>query len=137
VSPGGLRNFSNLGIAVQRDGSLTFDSSKLASALASSPANVSALLTTSGTSSNGLALRAANTLDGIIASTGILASRSDGINRTIAGIGKQRDRLSQHLVDVEARYRKQYSALDTLVAGFQQTSQYLTQQLANLPKTSG
>jgi flagellar hook-associated protein 2 len=34
---------------------------------------------------------------------------------------------------VQARYLKQFQALDSLLSGMQQTSTYLSQQLANLP----
>jgi flagellar hook-associated protein 2 len=44
--------------------------------------------------------------------------------------------LGRRFVQIEARYRAQYAALDTLVAGMQRTSQYLSQQLANLPSTT-
>ena len=33
---------------------------------------------------------------------------------------------------IEKRYRSQFTALDTLVAGMKTTSTFLTQQLANL-----
>jgi len=35
---------------------------------------------------------------------------------------------------MEERYRLEFSRLDTLLAGMSQTSSYLAQQLANLPK---
>ena len=36
---------------------------------------------------------------------------------------------------IEARYRRQFTALDSLLAQLQSTSSYLAQQLANLPKS--
>lgn len=132
-----LRSLSDLGVALQRDGSLTFNSAKLDSALTSSPSDVTAFLTTTGTSNDGLAVRAAKELDGLVSGSGLFASRSEGITRSITDIGNARARLNRRLIDIEARYRKQYGALDSLVASFQQTSQYLSQQLANLPKSGG
>lgn len=130
-----LRSLSDLGIALQRDGSLTFNSTKLESALSTSSSDVTAFLTTTVTGNDGLAVRAAKELDGLVSSSGLFASRSEGITRSITDIVKARDRLNKRLIDIEARYRKQYGALDTLVASFQRTSQYLSQQLANLPKS--
>jgi flagellar capping protein FliD len=37
------------------------------------------------------------------------------------------------LTELQARYTKQFNALDTLLAKLQSTSNYLTQQLGNLP----
>jgi flagellar hook-associated protein 2 len=44
--------------------------------------------------------------------------------------------MNRRLAQIETRYRAQFTALDTLVSSMQKTSQYLTQQLANLPSTS-
>jgi flagellar hook-associated protein 2 len=104
--------------------------------MASSTTNVGDLLSSTSTTLPGIAVRMTTTLDGILSSTGLLASRTEGINRSIADVGDQRERLARRLVQIEARYRKQFSALDTLVASMQKTSQYLTQQLANLPSTT-
>ena len=35
---------------------------------------------------------------------------------------------------IEARYRRQFTALDSLLSQLQTTSSYLAQQLANVPK---
>jgi flagellar hook-associated protein 2 len=69
-------------------------------------------------------------------SGGALDSRTDGINDSIKRLTDQGDALSVHLKQIEARYRAQYTALDVLMASMQTTSNFLTQQLANLPKTS-
>ncbi len=68
----------------------------------------------------------------IMASDGALASRTEGIGRSITDIGKQRDALENRLVDIEKRYRAQFSALDVMLSSMNQTSTYLTQQLAQL-----
>lgn len=126
---------SDLGVALQRDGSLVFSSTKFDAAMASSTANVGDLLSSSSTTSPGLAARITTALDSILSSTGLLASRTEGINRSISDLDRQRETLSRRLVQIEARYRKQFSGLDSLISSMQKTSQYLTQQLANLPGT--
>ena len=40
------------------------------------------------------------------------------------------------MVSIEARYRKQFTALDVMMSNMSQTSSYLTTQLANLNKIS-
>jgi flagellar hook-associated protein 2 len=42
--------------------------------------------------------------------------------------------MVKRLESVEKRYRARFVALDTMMGRMQQTSNYLTQQLANLPK---
>jgi len=70
--------------------------------------------------------------DSILANDGALSGRTNGINSSIKDITKQRDTLEVRLGNLEARYRKQFSALDTMLGSMNQTSTYLTQQLASL-----
>lgn len=76
-------------------------------------------------------------LDGMLnrlleSKTGLFDTKSDSLNASIKDIGKQRDKLNDRLTQVEARYRKQFAALDTMVGQFQSTSNYLSQQLSAL-----
>nr|WP_315221621.1 flagellar filament capping protein FliD [uncultured Duganella sp.] len=78
-----------------------------------------------------------NTLTaGYLGAQGALTSRTTGLNKTVADITKQRDAFSVRLVDIEARYRKQYSALDVLISNMNTTTSFLTQQLAALSANS-
>ncbi len=65
----------------------------------------------------------------------LVDGRTDGINKTIRDIGNQRDALNRRLADIEQRYRAQFTALDAMISSLNATSNFLTQQLANLPKT--
>jgi len=87
--------------------------------------------------SRGIAWQLDQTITALLGEKGTLASRTDGIDRSIEDIESRRAVLERRLEDIEARYRKQFAALDSLVASMQQTSNYLTQQLANLPSASG
>lgn len=69
-----------------------------------------------------------------LGSKGYIASQTTGLNQSVKDIGTQKDALSARLVDVEARYRAQYTKLDTLVASLNSTASYLTQQLASIAK---
>ena len=68
----------------------------------------------------------------VLASDGSLASRTDGIGKTIKDIGNRRAALETRLIAIERRYRTQFVALDTMLSNMNQTSTYLTQQLAKL-----
>ena len=86
--------------------------------------------------SRGYAYQLTNLLGGFLGSAGSIASTADGVNRSIKDIGKQRETLNNRLYDVEARYRAQFTTLDRVVSGLNNTSNFLTQQLAALTGTS-
>lgn len=69
----------------------------------------------------------------LLGSSGPISSRTDGINQSIKDIDDQRNALNTRLTQIEAAYRQQFTALDTLLGQMQATSSYLTQQLASLP----
>ncbi len=82
--------------------------------------------------SNGYASQL-NTLVGtFLGTSGLISGRTDGLNRTIKDIDAQREVINKRLVNIEARYRKQFTALDVMLANMGNTSSYLTQQLASL-----
>jgi len=83
--------------------------------------------------SQGYAFQLNQFLDKLLVSDGALASRTDGIDRSIKDISDRREVLGRRLSVIEARYRKQFTALDTLISNMTQTSNFLQQQLANLP----
>lgn len=132
---GGVSTLSDLGITFNRDGSLSLVSSKLDAALNDPDKNVGAFFT-GADGKGGLANSLNARLDGILKSGGVLDSRTDGINRSIKDIDVQRERLGIRLEMTEKRFRAQFSALDAAVGSMAQTSTYLSQQLANLPKIS-
>jgi flagellar hook-associated protein 2 len=67
-----------------------------------------------------------------VSSTGPLASATTGVNNTIKDLSKRRADLQTRLVEVEKRYRTQFTALDSMLSSMNQTSVYLTQQLARM-----
>lgn len=84
----------------------------------------------------GFAYKIDQLIDGFLENDSLIDSRIDGINSSIKDIESQRITLGRRLEDTEKRYRAQYAALDTLIAGMTQTSNFLQQQLANLPTIS-
>lgn len=69
----------------------------------------------------------------ILDSSGAIAGRTEGINRSVRDIDSRREILQRRLDMIEKRYRAQFTALDGLIASMTTTSNFLTQQLANLP----
>ncbi|MFZ3043283.1 MAG: flagellar filament capping protein FliD [Thiobacillus sp.] len=72
----------------------------------------------------------------VLASDSIIAARTEGIGRSITDIDKRRTDLQARLVNIEKRYRAQFTALDTMLSSMNTTSSFLTQQLASLPGSS-
>ena len=68
----------------------------------------------------------------LLSSSGPISSHTGGINKSIEDIGKRRAMLNTRLASVEARYRAQFTQLDTTISSMTTTSNYLTQQLASL-----
>ncbi|MDO8651597.1 MAG: flagellar filament capping protein FliD [Undibacterium sp.] len=66
---------------------------------------------------------------------GALVGSTSNIDRSLKDIAKQKDVLNNRLFDVEARYRKQFTALDLTLSSLTNTSTYLTQQLSALTGT--
>lgn len=131
---GGISTLSDIGISVQTDGTLATDSAKLAAALADTSKDVAALFTQTTTGNEGIAVRFNTAMKAVVAFDGLIAGRTDGIAASIKDIGQTRDALNIRLTQIEARYRAQFSALDSLLASMNKTSQYLSQQLSSLPR---
>jgi flagellar hook-associated protein 2 len=134
--PGTASNLSTLsaaGIQFQKDGSLSVDSDKLDKILADPKNNIGALFATSDSGIKGYASRLNDVVKAMVfGNDGLLNTRVDGINTTIKNINAQKAAMNAHLAEVEKRYNAQFTALDTAIASMTTTSNFLTQQLANL-----
>ena len=86
------------------------------------------------TITRGIAGQLDDLLDSFLQTDGFINAREQGINESLEDIEDDRIRLDDRIVALEARLIRQFSALDALVAQFNQTSNFLTQQLANLPQ---
>lgn len=120
---------SDIGVSLEKDGTLKLDTSKLNKAIAADYAGVTSVVAKVGTAYK-------DGLEGLVGATGNIATATNSASNLIKDLGKRGTALLSRLTQVEARYRKQFSALDTLVASMNKTSSYLTQQLANLPGAS-
>lgn len=137
-SASGVYGLSEVGISFQKDGTLQLDEGKLNAALNNPDKDIPAFfgnITGETTPSTpGFMSQLSQLIDGMTRSDGLINSRMEGINIAIKGIGKQREALNYQLEETEKRLRAQFTALDVMIASMTQTSNYLEQQLANLPK---
>lgn len=124
------QRLSDIGVSIDKSGNLSLDSAKLSKALAADFQGVANLVEKVGTSFK-------TGLESMVGSTGTISGLTDTINSTIKRLGQQENVLTQRISRIEDRYRQQFTALDSAIAGMKQTSTYLTQQLANLPSVRG
>jgi flagellar hook-associated protein 2 len=118
---------SEIGIATQKDGTLSVSSTKLSAALADNLEGVGNLFLAAG---SGLAQAVIDYSDGAIRlGDGILTARIDGahneINKVEARIAEKEDQLDRFEQDLI----RKFAALETLVSQINAQGSYLTQQL--------
>jgi flagellar hook-associated protein 2 len=70
----------------------------------------------------------------LVSSKGLLASRTESLQSQVKAIEHDRTSLNERLEKTEARYRKQFSALDQQMSSMQSMSAYLAQQLAAISR---
>lgn len=133
IGDGTIGSLSELGIQTQRDGTLKLDSAKLDAVLRDNFGGVGALFT----ADNGVATRLNGMLDGLLERGGLLAMRTEGLDRQLKAIATERGKLDVRLEKLEAQYRARFAALDALVAGLQSSGDYLMQQLQSTASIIG
>jgi flagellar hook-associated protein 2 len=84
--------------------------------------------------SKGFAARLSDTIGSIVGNDGLIDASTDGVQAQIKDLDNQEAALQRRLDQIQQAYYAQYSALDTLISSLKSTGDYLTQQLANLPK---
>jgi len=127
---GAYRVLSEVGLTMQKDGTMTLDSAELEAALEADIDGVAQLF---GADGQGFANRLATLADGWLSTDGLIDTREDGLKARVDDLVDQQIAFGRNLERVEARFLAQFTALDGLVAQLQSTSQFLTNQLAQLP----
>ena len=125
------RSLSDLGISIDRFGNLSFLSSKLETALTNDPEAVEAVFADTsyqGAPIEGIAANLDSMLDTFLGSAGLLSSRTTSINGVLASIESERSELDRRMQSVEARYYKQFNAMDSMLAEIEATGNFLSQQ---------
>ncbi|MDX1698457.1 MAG: flagellar filament capping protein FliD [Thiohalobacterales bacterium] len=128
--PSGLAYLGDIGVSFSREGVLTVDATRLDSALNNNFSAVSELFATDG---QGFANRLDSLVDGWLASDGLIDGRTDSLDDSKRLLESREESLEYRMSQVEARLFAQFSALDTLLANLQVTSDFLSQQLRQLP----
>lgn len=127
-------NFSTLSqIGIAQDpttGKLKIDDDKLKTALTSKSIDTQKLLVGDG-KTTGITTTTANLVKDYLATDGILDSATTSINATLKSLTKQYLAVSSSIDDTIARYKAQFTQLDTMMSKLNNTSNYLTQQFSS------
>lgn len=121
---------ASVGVTTQKDGSLALDNAKLTAALNSNFDEVAKLFG----AENGVATRLSNAITPRLAADAEIDVRSKRLNAKSVELQKAQAALETRMAAVEARYRKQFTALDSLLSKLSSTSNFLTQQLSSISK---
>ena len=117
----GVSTLAEIGIKTDKAGLLVLDSVKLDKVIAANSDAVPQLFS----SVKGVAPAFDTVLTNYLSSIGTLSSRVDGVNKRIAGIAAERVKLNVRLAGIEARYRKQFTAMDNLLGKLKSTGTFL------------
>jgi len=126
---GSLSQLSNIGIEMQRDGTLKVDDSKLDDAISGNLADVVGFMSgnASGTK-KGLADLLHGYLDSVTKPlTGIISARINGLNEYNSSLDKEIAVKQEQLDNYQETLKKRFSALESLIAGNTSMGSYITQ----------
>jgi flagellar hook-associated protein 2 len=123
-------SLASIGITKKVDGTLDLNSVKFQKALTSDPTTVAQIFG----GDNGIAKKLYDELDKMLDTGAPLDVRNTALQKQVKTIADDKSKIDGRMSAVAQRYLKQFTALDGLLSSMQTTSDYLTQQLANLPK---
>ncbi|MDX3904133.1 MAG: flagellar filament capping protein FliD [Pigmentiphaga sp.] len=130
---GPYTSLASIGVSFQADGTLKLDTARFDKAMASDADAIAGLFDPElyGEGRN-IAERFAAQLDAVIDADGLIDARVDGLNASTKILQNQQEQLQNRLTQIEARYRAQFTALDSVLTQMNNTSSFLSQQLEAL-----
>ena len=133
---GAFNRLSDAGIQMLQGGKLSLDSTKLATALNDMDSLKSMFaVKAEGVEQGGIAVRFKSFTDELLAYEGTLNSKTDSLEKQLKLNGTEQDKVNTRAETVEARLRKQYSALDVKMASLGSLSSYVEQMVASWNKS--
>ncbi|AON53358.1 flagellar filament capping protein FliD [Herbaspirillum seropedicae] len=129
----GATNLSQIGISFQKDGTLALDATKLTNAANKDFDGITQLFTSA---TNGVVPKLQKLMDGILGESGVLASKTKGLQDSLKIVTDQQTAANARLQDLKDTYTNQFNRLNVTLATMQSRQSYLTQQLAKLSKSS-
>lgn len=136
VEGGELSTLSQLGISLQRDGTLKTDDAKLSGLVANNPQALSAFFAGAETK-GGLAGKLETSIEQMLGSNGVIKGATTGAENQVKSLDTRFARMEKSIDATIARYRSQFSQLDVMVSQMNSMSSYLTQQFDALDAQLG
>jgi flagellar hook-associated protein 2 len=133
---GGLSWLADVGIDFQKDGTLSLNTTKFASALSSNSTAVAQLFSKATGTGNqqGFAVQLASSVESMLAPNGLVAGTQTGLQSTISTMNDEITRMQTQLNQTQQRLIAQYSKLNADLVTAQQNQVALANALAGLPR---
>jgi flagellar hook-associated protein 2 len=129
---GNATHWSVLGVSLDRAGVLQFDEAKFKSSFESNPTDVVKALSNNASepylysgAASGLAGDMAIAVFGLVRSTGTIADVEKSYQNKLSRIETEQTKLDKQIEAITARYERQFSALNAVLAEFKATSKRL------------
>lgn len=121
--------FSDIGLEIQKDGSLSINETKLKAAMSDLP-KLNKVLTADadGDANDGLVTRIRDFAFAANSTSGNLTGRTQSLQDALTRNGKDQDAFNVRLAQKQARLEAQYSRLDTKMASLSTLSSFISQQ---------
>ena len=127
---------SDIGISLQRDGTLSIDESELDNAIVNNQDALSVFFAGDADES-GMAGQLNQGLDQLLGTNGAVKGAITGAENRVESLVERYTRTEQTIERTISRYRTQFGQLDSMIAQMNQTSSYLTQQFDALDAQLG
>ena len=133
---GAITRLGEVGVSSNTDGTLSLDRTEFTNALQSSRDQVKELFIGDSTLSaidDGVAGLLDGAISNFTSSTGLIADKTESLESRIDRIQDDREALDRRIEALEARYYRQFNALDSLIASLTSTGDFLLAQLDSMP----
>jgi len=128
-----FNSLSSIGITTTRDGKLEINPTTFDDAVNNNFDQLGNLFT----GSEGFGTKLRDLISNYTGSSGVITQRTDALNNQLDRVADDRISLNLRIEKLQFRLTKQFSAMDALVAQFNSTQSYITQQFDNLPGFGG
>ena len=133
---GSFDKLSDIGISLQSDGSLKVEQTVLDASITRNMNDMEKLFvgeTVNGTVLSGFATQLDTLLDDFIDVDGLIENKVSSLNDRLTALEEDRALFTQRMAALEARYFRQFNAMDSLLGQITSTGNMLQSQLDALP----
>ena len=122
---------SDVGISIQKDGTLAIDTAALGAAINNGNQMVNLFTASTGNAAtDGFGVKFKNFAQGALGSNGLVANEAAALQANLASNTTKQNQVNDNATALQTRLQKQYTALDTQMASLTALNQYVTQQVA-------